>query len=101
MRTKQIFLCLVLLLMLMILVLPVLIAGSQHEEESGDFEHRINSEGLSGLSLFLVNLYNDHRMIYALVTTVAMASFGGLIALTVDFFLVRMGLTVSKMEHKE
>lgn len=100
MRTKKILLSLVLLSILMMLLLPVLIAGSQHEE-SGEFEHRVSTEGLTGLSLFLVNLYNDHRIVYALVTTAAMATFGGLIALTVDFFLARLGLTVSKMEHKE
>jgi hypothetical protein len=100
MRTKKILLGFVLLAMLMMLILPVLLAGSQHEE-SGEFEHRVSTEGLSGLSLFLVNLYNDQRMVYALVTTAAMALFGGLIALTVDFFLIRLGLTVSKMEHKE
>jgi hypothetical protein len=100
MKTKLIILLLILIFFMT--CLPVLaIVFDQHEEESGEFEHRVSTEGLSGISLILVNLYNDHRLIYAIVTTISMAIFGGLIALSVDFILARFGLTVSKMEHRE
>jgi len=100
MKPKSILL--LLFLILFMTCLPVFaIVFDQHEEESGEFEHRVSTEGLSGISLFIVNLYNDQRLIYAILTTGAMALFGGLIALSVDFILARFGLTVSKMEHRE
>ena len=102
MKSKLILPLFVLILILFMVCLPVFaMVLDQHEEESGEFEHRVSTEGLSGLKLFLVNLYNDQRLVYAILTTVAMALFGGLIALSVDFILARLGLTVSKMEHRE
>ena len=91
-----------LFMILLLSCLPVFaVVFDQHEEESGEFEHKVSTEGLSGINLLLVNLYNDQRLIYAILTTISMAIFGGFIALTVDFILARVGLTVSKMEHRE
>ena len=102
MKPKLIVTMLILIFLLSMICLPVFaMVLDQHEEESGEFEHRVSTEGLSGISLFIVDLYNDQRLIYAILTTVAMALFGGLIALSVDFILARLGLTVSKMEHRE
>ena len=92
---------LIMLFMILFLICLPVIALDNNQEETDEFEHRVSTEGKSGLSLWLINLYNDHRMVYAIVTTVAMAGFGGLIALIVDFILARFGMTVTKMEHRE
>ncbi len=101
MNLKQIVPLIILVMIFSFICLPVIAAGTDQEEESGEFTHRVSAEGKSGITLWIINLYNDHRLIYACVTTLSMAVFGGLIALIVDFFLVRIGLTVTKMEHRE
>lgn len=70
-------------------------------EPATALEHHVDTKALTGTNLLLANLYNDHRLLYALVTTVAMAFFGIAIAFVVDGLLVRLGLKVSKVEHRE
>jgi ABC-type Fe3+ transport system permease subunit len=90
------------IIMLLILVIMICLpVFAQEHEEGGKLEYRASTEGVSGFSLILVNLYNDHRLVYAVVSTLSMAILGGLIAVLVDFILARFGLTVSKMEHRE
>lgn len=92
---------LVLLLSFLLLVVFCGLLFAQDHEEQGALDHKVNTESLSGVSLFIAILYNEHRLLYALATTVSMAVFGILIALSVDFILARFGLTISKMEHRE
>ena len=99
-KTRKILFSFVLVIILTMLFLPVIVTGNQHEE-SGEYKNQVSTEGLSSINLFFANLYNDHRLIYALVTTAMMALSGAVIALLVDFFLRKMGLSVNKMKHKE
>jgi ABC-type phosphate/phosphonate transport system permease subunit len=78
--------------------LAVLASGG---EPATALEHHVETSALTGTNLLLANLYNDHRLLYALVTTVAMAFFGIAIAFVVDGLLGRLGLKVSKVEHRE
>ncbi len=64
-------------------------------------DYRAKTDGLSGLSLFFVNLYNDRRLAFAAVCTVMMAGCGIIIAFTVDRLLQSLGLTVTKQGHRE
>jgi hypothetical protein len=78
----------------------------RHVLASGDepataLDHRVNTVGLDGIGLTLAQVYNEHRLLYAAVTTVAMAVFGVIIAFAVDAVLGRLGLRVSKAEHRE
>jgi hypothetical protein len=70
-------------------------------EPATALEHHVDTSTLTGSNLLLANLYNDHRVLYAAVTTVAMAFFGIAIAFAVDGLLGRLGLKVSKVEHRE
>jgi ABC-type phosphate/phosphonate transport system permease subunit len=81
-------------------LLPLLALASGDEPATAISE-RIDTSHLAGNNLQLVNLYNDHRVLYAAATTVAMALFGILIAFVVDAVLARLGLKVSKVEHRE
>lgn len=67
----------------------------------GELHYKASTDGVTGLNLVLVNMYNDQRLLYAVITTGAMAVMGIIIGVTVDFCLVRIGLGVTKVEHKE
>ncbi len=81
-------------------LLPSLAFASGGEPATA-LNQRVDPSHLTGNNLLIVNLYNDHRLLYAAATTVAMALFGILIAFVVDALLVRLGLKVSKVEHRE
>ncbi len=70
-------------------------------EPATALEHRAATSGLSGTNLFLVNLYNDRRLLFALMVTVMMAVCGMAIAFTVDTLLSSLGLKVTKQGHRE
>jgi ABC-type phosphate/phosphonate transport system permease subunit len=81
-------------------LVPMAVLASGGEPATA-LEHHVDTSRLSGTNLMLANLYNDNRVLYALVTTLAMAFFGIAIAFTVDGLLGRLGLKVSKVEHRE
>jgi len=72
------------------LVTPVL-AGGGHGE-TGTLEHVVSLEGKSGLSLLLAELYNDNRLLYALVVTATMAFLGAVVAQVTEFVLKLAGI---------
>jgi hypothetical protein len=78
--------------------LSVLASGG---EPATALEHHVDTSSLTGSNLLLANLYNDNRVLYAAVTTVAMGFFGIAIAFVVDGLLGKLGLKVSKVEHRE
>lgn len=81
-------------------LLPM-IALASGDEPVAALEYHVDTSALTGSNLLLANLYNDHRVVYAAVTTVGMAFFGIAIAFVVDGLLGRLGLKVSKVEHRE
>ena len=70
-------------------------------EPTTALEHRAGTAGLKGASLLLANLYNDRRLLFALVCTVMMAVCGMAIAFVVDALLSSLGLKVTKQGHRE
>jgi predicted permease len=64
-------------------------------------EHRVNTGGLGGADLFLANLYNDRRVMYAVVCTAMMGLCGMAIGFVVDALLAGLGLKVTKQGHRE
>jgi len=97
---KHIFLLTVEFLFLFFLSVLPLMAGGGHGDE-GELTQKVSTEGLEGFNLWFVNLYNDDRLIFALVTLVIMGLVGITIAFVTEFFLKMFGLEVSKIEHKE
>ncbi len=64
-------------------------------------EHRADTRGLGGADLFLASLYNDRRVMYAVVCTAMMALCGMAIGFAVDALLAGLGLKVTKQGHRE
>jgi ABC-type phosphate/phosphonate transport system permease subunit len=78
-----------------ILNVPQFAYADEHED-AGKLEHTVSTADKTGLSLFLADLYNDHRLLYALVVTATMAFLGMIVALVTDFILKLIGLRKSR-----
>ena len=84
---------------LFLLGISLAAAGGGHE--TGLIEDKISTDTLNGLTLEMVNLYNDNRLLYALVVTLCMAIFGTIIGITTEWLLRLCGLKTTKMEKRE
>ena len=81
-----------------ITILPLAAAGGHNIEID---KEKIATEGLSGLSLFLVNLFNDHRLLFAILVIVSMAIVGLTLSYLHEFILKMFGVQTGKIIHKE
>jgi hypothetical protein len=70
-------------------------------EKEGNLDVKVDVSQLSGISLWLVNIYNDDRLIFAIIVTLTMATIGMSIALITDVILKALGLEITKIEHHE
>ncbi len=61
----------------------------------------IDTKDLSGVNLWIAKLYNEDRIMYAVVVTLVMATLGSVMAFGTDLILKRFGMTVSKISHNE
>jgi hypothetical protein len=76
----------------------MLLAGGKAE---GELAIKVPTDNLSGISLWIVGLYNDDRALYSIIVLLTMAGIGIIIALIADFILKLLGLEVSKITHHE
>ena len=76
-----------------------LFAGEKGNENA--ITNKVDTSNLSGISLWLVNLYNEERVVFALVVTLSMAVIGILIAKIADLVLKLVGFETTKIEHHE
>lgn len=74
-----------------ILIFPLILSAGDDHEEGGNLDYVVPTDSLSGLSLFLADLYNEHRLLYALIVTATMALLGILVALITDYLLRLIG----------
>jgi ABC-type phosphate/phosphonate transport system permease subunit len=62
---------------------------------------KIDTKDLSGINLWIANLYNDNKLLYAIVVTLVMAILGSVLAFGTDLVLKYFGMNVSKISHSE
>jgi len=62
---------------------------------------KIDTKDLSGINLWIANLYNDNKLLYAVVVTLVMAILGSVLAFGTDLVLKYFGMNVSKISHSE
>ena len=74
-----------------IVLLPVLVFAGGHGEDE-EIAQVISTEGKTGVSLFLINLYNDHRLLYALLVTATMAFLGMVVGQVTEMILRAFGI---------
>ncbi len=82
---------LVLLSAIAALVIAPALAGGGHGD-IGETTDRISTEGHTGLSHFLVTLYNDHRLAYALLVIAVMAMLGVIVGQLTELVIRIAGL---------
>jgi hypothetical protein len=70
-------------------------------EPGAALQRRVETTNLTRTDLLLATLYNDHRLAYAVATTLSMALVGVAIAVSVDAVLGQFGLRVSRIDHRE
>jgi hypothetical protein len=76
-------------------------AGGEGLEVPEAVNKKVPLEGLSGINLWVSQLYNDNLWLYAVICTVAMGIVGVVIAFGTDLILKTLGMEVHKIEHKE
>ena len=62
---------------------------------------KIDTKDLSGINLWIADLYNNDRVLYAVVVTLVMAALGSIMAFGTDLILKQFGMNVSKISHSE
>jgi len=80
----------VILALMLAVVIPAAYAGGGHGEDVAISE-TVDTAGKSGVGLFLANLYNDQRLLYALLVTGTMAVLGMFVAQVADLVLRVLG----------
>jgi flagellar biosynthesis protein FlhB len=76
-------------------------AGDVGEKEVTSLDHKVDTKDLSGVNLWIANLYNNNRLMYAIVVTLVMAILGTTMAFGTDLVLKMFGMDVSKISHRE
>ncbi|MGC8595731.1 MAG: hypothetical protein ACP5US_05685 [Candidatus Kryptoniota bacterium] len=71
-----------------------------HKQE-GSFENRVNTDKLSGVEYIIANIYNNNRLMYAIIVTLVMAILGTVMSYLTDLVLKALGLEVSRISHRE
>lgn len=87
-------------LYLLLIFFPSYLAFA-HGAEGEPIPDTVPLDKLSGITLWLAQLYNDDKLLFALLVTVTMGIVGLLLGLLTDLFLKLFGLDVSKIAHHE
>ncbi len=74
-KRTRLLVVLSLLFIIAALVIGPALAGGGHGD-TGVTINRVSTEGHTGLSLSLIDLYNNNRLVYALLVTAVMATLG-------------------------
>ncbi len=61
----------------------------------------IDTKELTGVNLWIAEMYNNDRTLYAVVVTLVMASLGSIMAFGTDLILKRFGMNVTRISHHE
>ncbi len=76
-------------------------AGEMGGKEEPELNVKIDTKDLSGVNLWIVDLYNNDRVLYAIVVTLVMATLGSVMAFGTDLILKYFGMSVTKISHQE
>ncbi len=72
-----------------------------HGGEGEPIPDQVSLENLSGITLWLAQLYNDEKLLFALLVTFSMGIIGIILGFLTDIVLKIFGLDVSKIAHHE
>lgn len=72
-------------------ITPALASGDGHGDTE-ELKYEVDLEGKTGFNLFLAEIYNNNRLLYALVVTVTMAVLGMVVAQITEQVLRLIGV---------
>jgi len=61
----------------------------------------IDTKNLSGINLWIAEIYNNDRVLYAVIVTLVMAALGSIMAFGTDLILKFFGINVTRISHHE
>lgn len=61
----------------------------------------IDTSDLTGINLWIAEMYNNDRTLYAIVVTLVMAALGSIMAFGTDLILKKFGMNVTRIAHHE
>ncbi len=70
-------------------------------KEQAELNIIVDTKDLTGVNLWIVEMYNNDRTLYAIVVTLVMASLGSIMAFGTDLILKRFGMNVTRISHHE
>ncbi len=76
-------------------------ASETGNSQETELKHKIDTSKLSGVDYWIADMYNNDRVMYAVVVTLVMAVLGTSMAFLTDLVLKALGLEVSKISHRE
>jgi hypothetical protein len=93
-------------LLIFCFIISFLYTNSYSASETGGKEEtalniKIDTKDLSGINLWVAEMYNDDRLLYAIFVTLVMAALGSLMAFGTDLVLKSFGMSVTRISHKE
>jgi hypothetical protein len=81
------------------------IGSKTYASETGGKDEPLNitidTKDLTGINLWIVEMYNNDRILYAIVVTLVMATLGSIMAFGTDLVLKYFGMSVSRISHSE
>ena len=83
------------------LLIAAYVSYSSGTGAEGSLNHKASTNGLNGFDLYVVNLYNHHRLMLAILTTLIMGIVGIVISFISDYIMKLFGFKISRMEHRE
>ena len=87
--------------LILFLLLVAYVSFSSGTGADGSLNYKASTSGLSGIDLYVVNLYNHHRFLLAILTTLIMGIVGIVISTISDYLMKLFGFKISKIEHRE
>ncbi|HKB86091.1 MAG TPA: hypothetical protein VKD08_07990 [Ignavibacteriaceae bacterium] len=103
MRAKKTIVVILLTLTLGILISGIITtyAGELGGKEQAALDITIDTKDLTGINLWIVEMYNNDRTLYAIVVTMVMATLGSVMAFGTDLILKYFGMGVGRISHSE
>jgi hypothetical protein len=76
-------------------------AGETGGKDQTELNVKIDTKDLSGINLWIAEMYNNDRVLYAIVVTLVMAALGSIMAFGTDLVLKYFGMSVGRISHTE
>ena len=100
-RKFKMFVMMFMLFSVSLAAFPQIALSEGGGKDEAPIVHKISTQGLNDFNKWWVDMYNDHRILYALCVTGIMLSLGVIIGFGTDLILKLFGFKTTKIVHHE